>query len=81
MTADSNAMPDPDDFAAYLSSLESVNGGMREDAYRSAVNEAISVIKHAGKVRKSAVEAGFSPETSESMALDFWNIASGLGVE
>ncbi|MFE7313787.1 hypothetical protein ACFU7T_11865 [Streptomyces sp. NPDC057555] len=80
MSADS-AMPDPDDFADYLNSLESVNDGMREDAYRSAVNEAIAVIKHAGKVRKSAIEAGFSPDIAESMALDFWNIASGLGVE
>ncbi|MEU7149697.1 hypothetical protein AB0B15_16935 [Streptomyces sp. NPDC045456] len=75
------SLPDPDEFAAYLAGLVTVNDGLREDAYRSAVTEAIAVIKHAGKVRKAAIEAGFSPETSEAMATDFWTVASGLGDE
>ncbi|MEF3112444.1 hypothetical protein [Streptomyces chrestomyceticus] len=78
---ENTSLPDPDDFAAYLAGLVSVNDGLRDDAYQSAVTEAVAVIKYAGRVRKAAIEAGFSPETAEAMATDFWTVASGLGDE
>ncbi|WP_030372919.1 hypothetical protein [Streptomyces rimosus] len=78
MTADS--LPDPDDFAAYLRSLgDDITDKVRDETYRLAVQDAVNIIGRAAEVRQAAVTAGFSTDTAESMAVDFWTIASGLG--
>ncbi|MFI6685344.1 hypothetical protein [Streptomyces sp. NPDC050485] len=79
MTADS--MPDPDEFAAYLLNLdaEGLADNLKEEAFKRAAEGAEVVIRYASTVRQKALDAGFSIPTAERMALDFWDVASGLG--
>ncbi|WP_190092318.1 hypothetical protein [Streptomyces melanogenes] len=74
-------MPDPDDFAAYLKSLDGDGLALKlkDEAFKRAAEEAETVIRHAATVRQAAIEAGFSLPIAEHMALDYWDVASGLG--
>ncbi|MFE9120848.1 hypothetical protein [Streptomyces sp. NPDC007172] len=76
-------MPDPDEFAAYLLGLDATGlaEGLKEEAFRRAAEGAETVIRYAATVRQSALDAGFTIPTAERMALDFWDVASGLGEE
>ncbi|MFJ4474866.1 hypothetical protein [Streptomyces xanthochromogenes] len=76
-------MPDPDEFAAYLLGLDAndLADNLKEEAFRRAAEGAEVVIRYAASVRQNALDAGFSIPTAERMALDFWDVASGLGEE
>ncbi|WP_344069289.1 hypothetical protein [Streptomyces crystallinus] len=76
-------MPDPDEFAAYLFGLDATGlaDTLKEEAFKRAAEGAETVIRYAEIVRRSAIDAGFTIPTAERMALDFWDVASGLGEE
>ncbi|MFD9792314.1 hypothetical protein ACFWXK_15340 [Streptomyces sp. NPDC059070] len=73
-------MPDPDAFAAYLKALDAdgLAVQLKDEAFKRAAEEAETVIRHAAIVRQAAIDAGFSVPTAERMALDYWDVASGL---
>ncbi|MEV6670727.1 hypothetical protein [Streptomyces sp. NPDC051162] len=77
MTTDE--MPNPDDFAAYLNGItDRIAEEVRDEAFDRAVMDAKRIVTYAAELRQAAVTAGFSTSAAESMALDFWGIASGI---
>lgn len=67
-----NELPDPEEFARYLE-----QAGI--DAAGAALDEglgfALKVIDRAAGLKGYAYEKGFSYETAEGLAVDFWNQA------
>ncbi|MFE7113913.1 hypothetical protein ACFU99_00590 [Streptomyces sp. NPDC057654] len=80
-TAD-DAMPDPDDFAKFLDGITyKISDEARQASFDRAVEEAIRVVRAAAQLRVAGIDEGFSEDTAEAFAYDFWAMASGLDCE